>query len=459
MKVSPKAALAALSIIAAMGTALITFGLSKDSGALLRDAATELKLIHDGPTRLFLDICREFAIRREQSFLSTPAGQESPEERVNRLLGMQPGLNLTNPQLQVTPLLWCPFPSRASFVSSAVALVSDHDRAGILIWPHSAFLESLGDAIRNIHKQTEQEGESSTLAFAKLHDLAVQIASGHPILQMEITSDARAGTHTMFECASIEAIYDDGDAKVLPKFPIQLVVTLDGGATYCFRGNEVPPNVVRLYSSHSYKISGFYAAYFGRLIQSKPTYSNKAAIEFGIREIHGDKNVVGKDGSTRINEWFGFDFPALRGQMKDIGSLSVDAAYSHLLSKIAAIPETVDVFNMKLPIRIFLLTMIIGLPLSGWVFLLGFRVHGRLVLPKALQGLPWMFAALVTVGVICLMPTMGLLLSAVRLQFALPNIAPLLAVAGAGWGSFSLFVLVWMYRKHSKTARTKVQQD
>ena len=151
-------------------------------------------------------------------------------------------------------------------------------------------------------------------------------------------------------------------------------------------------------------------------------------------------------GEIILNEWFGFDFPALRSQLKEVGSLTVDEAYDILFSKTASASDVAEIFGIKLPIRPYLLTTIIALPLLTAIILVGYQLHGVGALPEKLQGLPKTPIKLVVVGVVCLLPAVGLFLISDRLQFVLPDISYFLPITAVCWVAGSVIALALTHR-------------
>lgn len=446
MNVGPKTAVATWLALVAIGAALLSFGLSDDPNTNLRDAAIELALLREGPNQTFLDVCREFERRREQGVFVSP-NQESTETWVGRLLGANQASPLLSSDFKVKGLLWCPYPSKSMAVKEALALVANPKTSSLTLWPHSAFLRSLGVAIREqLEAHDKKYGEEKHQEFFKFYRLAADIASGNNISRIEVTSDPALGTHILFECASTEAVFDPSDTKLVPKFPVQLIVSLEGGGTYCFQETDIPPAVGRLYGSGGFESSGLYTSYFGSRIKNSEMYSNKAAAKSGTRDVPQDRQVPNERGSTPTNEWFGFDFPALRSQIKDIGTLTVDEAYGIISSKNESTGEVAEFFGIKLPIRLFVLSTLIAIPLLTVIFLVGYRLHGVGALPETMQGLPKPLLIVAVVGAVCLIPATGLFLMTGRLQFVLPDIASFLPIASVCWMVCSAMALLLVHR-------------
>lgn len=446
MNVGSKTAVATWLAIVAIGVTLLSFGWSDDPNNNLRDAAIELALLREGPNQTFLEVCREFEKRREQGVFVSP-DQESTETWVGRLLGADKASPPLGSDFKVRGLLWCPYPSKSMTVREALTLVTNPKNSSLTLWPHSTFLRSLGAAIREERGAHDGKiGEEKHQEFSKFYGLAAHVASGKLISRIDVTSDPAVGTHILSECASTEAVFDPTDTKLLPKFPVQLTISLEGGGTYCFQPKDVPPAVERLYGADGFESSGLYTSYFGGRIEKSVMYSNKAAAKSGTRDVPQDRQVPNEKGSITINEWFGFDFPALRSQLKDIGTLTVDEAYGIISSRNESAAEIAEFFGIKLPIRLFILSTLVALPFLTAIFLGGYRLHGVGALPETLQGLPKPFLIVAVVGTVCLVPATGLFLMTRRLQFVLPDVASFLPIASACWVVGSSMAL-WLVRR------------
>ena len=250
----------------------------------------------------------------------------------------------------------------------------------------------------------------------------------------------------MSDCSSVEAVFDPTDTKKLPKFPVQLIVILKGGIEYCLREKDIPKDIDRLYGSGGFKSSGLYPGYFGRKIEAVVAYSNKGAAKSGLRDIPADRIVTDESGTRRINEWYGFDFPALQSRIKDVGSLTINEAFNGLSLQLAQATDVVEIFGLKLSIRAFLVVTLLALPLLNMVFLGGLKQHGVNALPEALQGLPKSLIAVTVFGVVCLLPSVGLYLTAERLSMAIPSLAALFPMIAISWMVASVVALTLVSR-------------
>lgn len=452
MNVGSKTAVGSWLAIVTIGVSLLSFGLSDDPNNGLRDANVELELLREGPNQTFLDVCRTFETRRDQGMIITP-DQESRSVWAGKLLAGDQSSSWLSPGFEVKGLLWCPYPSKNMTVREALAVVNNPKSTSLTLWPHSSFLRSLGAAIRERQNSRDvTDGQENHDEFVKFYGLAADVAGGQRIAQIHVTSDPAIGTHTLFECSDTEAVFDPTDTNKAPKFPVQLIISLTGGSVYCFQENDVPPTVERIFGAGGVQMSGFYTSYFGGRIEKSTNYSNKAASKSGIRDVPKERQVPDAQGVIPLTEWFGFDFPALRSQIKDIGTLTVEDAATILNSKVESSQVELKLFNITLPIRLFMLSILIGLPLLTAVFLSGYRIHGALALPETIQGLPNLLITVALVCTVCLIPAIGLLLSANRLQFVLPNIAPYFPIAAACWGGGSVIALVSVHRSRLRVS-------
>jgi hypothetical protein len=448
MNVGPKTAGASWLAIVAIGISLLAFSWTDDSNAGLRDAEIELGLLREGPTQAFVDVCREFEKRRAKGIVVSPDQDSTREASAGELLGSTRELPLVSSDFKVSGLLWCPLPPKTTSVREALAVVGNLHSSSITLWPHSSFLRELGLAVAR--RRALREGDLKQ--YAKFDHLASDIAAGKVIASLAVVSDRGAGTHALFDCATTEAVFDFADTNKLPSFPVQLIVALREGGAYCLHERDVPAQVERLYGSGGFVSQGLYTSYFGNRISASVGYFKKSAAASGLRDIPKERQVPNEKGVVSINEWFGFDFPALRSQLKDLGSLSIDEAYIHLSSKLAASTDTAEVFGIKLPVRAFLATVGVSLPLLTLVFLTGLRHHGGGALPEALQGLPGPLLWFVILCGVCVLPAAGMFIASQRLPLMIPEVAPALPMLAACWlvGSATGLALVRRARRRTE---------
>ncbi len=144
-------------------------------------------------------------------------------------------------------------------------------------------------------------------------------------------------------------------------------------------------------------------------------------------------DVPESDGIIYGNESFGFDFPATRSLIRDIGSLTVHEAIISLRSMMDAQGEVIEAFGVKLPIGPSLALLCSALPVLAAIFLAGFSAHGIQALPEAAQDIPGWMAGLSVFGTVCVLPAYSLFVSGSRLEYALPLLAEPLQIAGLVW--------------------------
>lgn len=435
------AAMCWLALVAA-GCSLLAFSCADDPNAGLRDSVIELGLLQEGPTRTFVGVCRDFEKTRAQN---------NYKDWVAKGLGSTKHLPMLSPDFMVNGLLWCPFPPKTTLVREALALVSNVQNSSLTLWPGTEFLNELGRAVRERLESNVEGIASSHQQFPKFYGLADAIAAGNRILSIAVTSDRSTGTHTLFQCANTEAVFDLGETKEVPSFPVQIIVVLEKGAVFCVREGDAPPSVKRIYGAGGDVVHGFYASYFGKLIDSSTEYSKNSATQSWIRDTPEERQVPNEKGIIQRSELVAFDFPAIQGQLRDLGSLSIDEAYKGLEYKLASSADTAEVFGVRLPLRAFLLTIAVSIPLLNLLFLAGLRLHGQSALPESLQGLPKPLLGVVVICGVCLLPASGLLLASKRLQFLIPGLAPKFAILAIFWlaGFSVLLALVHIGRRRA----------
>lgn len=444
MNVGSKTAASSWLAIVTIGVSLLSFGLSEDPNNDLRDANVELTLLREGPNQTFLEACREFEKRRE--------GQDSKEVWVKELLAGDQASSWLSSDFEVKGLLWCPYPSKNMTVREALDLVNDPNSSSLTLWPHSSFIKSLAAAIREKQKAHDTiNSQENHDKFIKFYSLVADISDGERISKIRVTSDPAAGTHTLFQCGDIDVVFDPSDTEELPKYPVQLIILLENGYTYCFQEKDAPPTVERLYGTGGNKMVDFYKSYFRGRIEKTVNYSKKTSSKPTIWSLSKVQDIHNEQPPP-LNGWLEFNLPTLRAQINDIGTMTVEDASIKINSKVESVQLNLELFGIKLPIQLFMISIVIVLPLLTTVVLSGYRLHGALALPETLQGLPNSLLTVALVCTVCLIPAMGLFLTGTKLQFAFPNIAPFFLIAAACWVIGSMMALAFIHRSRVRAS-------
>jgi len=387
----------ALLIVACV---LISYGLSPDGNSAIRNSVVELELLVAGPTPEFVQYCREF----EKSRVTNSPGSEATTDWAEKAVAALTSLPVLSEELEITGMLWCPFPKKTRTVRDAVRLVNDLDSSSVTLWPNTEFLELLALEVEEQKRRIDQPPTLADQNFLtrKFSFLARSIASGNPISRIWVTSDPKAGQHTMFPCANAEAIFDDTYPGELSS-PTQLII--NAGGFVCLDKSNLPAQLARLVGVHGFKQMGFYQDYFKPLIKASPRYSGPA------------------DNQTVL--------PVLQTQLTEIGSLSIEDAIASLNNKLAN-GDVLELFSIKMPVSTGIGAACLLIPILASLVIVGFRKHGERILPEAVAGLP-ISPAFSCAAVVCVLPAIGLALTAHRIEFVFPEIWKLLLVVAGGW--------------------------
>jgi len=448
MNVGPKTAVACWLSMMSAAAALLTFGLSNDSDAGLRDTVIELQLLQEGPTHSFVDYCKQFENLRQRGFFSEPLQSREAWALEQMRMDSNKDSKIVSSNFKMNGLLWCPFPTKGMTVRESLDVVSNLNNSSLTLWPHSTLLSELGRAI----KENSLESVPSLSPDQKgwrFYSLAKDISEGARIEHIDVTSDRQVGFHGgAFECVNTDVIFDPYPGG-LPTSPIQLIFYLDdnqGTGIYCLNANDLPPNVEALYGFSGNRFGGLLGGYFAQRIQQMPGYSNEAATRFEIRDVSPKKRGIPDEiGITPANEVVDFDFPAIRERLPEIGSLTLDDAYNSLQAKAKEQDEIIDVFGMELTLVPFLIAVVTALPILGLLFLGGLHKHGSSALPEVIQGLPKVVRGFVVLGGVSVLPACGLYFTSCRVTNALPPLVAPLQISAIGWAILSLGLLVWVY--------------